>query len=85
MKLCLPPFEPLDKTDICFCQKEGYVACTLEEGHLSWSRGGVTLIPSPGFLAKKESASSIGKTIFLPEMTSVSCIEEDTYYAPAEH
>lgn len=96
MKLCLPPFEPIEKADIKFLtwktvfllaaasarRRSTLHALSTAEGHIVWSGQGVNLIPAPGFLAKNESANYLSKSIFLPEMSGVSSVEEDRWLCP---
>ena len=96
MKLCLPPFEPMHSADMKFVawktlflvaaasarRRSTLHALSIEEGHIQWSREGVNLIPHPGYLAKNESFSYLSKSIFLPDMHSVSSVSEDKWLCP---
>jgi len=96
LKLCLPPFEPLDSADIKFLtwktafllaaasgrRRSGLHALSVEEGHIRWDPQGVQLIPHPGFLAKNESVSYLSKAITLPNMASISSVHEDKWLCP---
>ena len=96
LKLCLPPFEPLETADIKFLtwktafllaaasrrRRSGLHALSVEEGHIRWDPQGVQLIPHPGFLAKNESVSYLSKAITLPNMASISSVHEDRWLCP---
>ena len=84
LKLCKYPFEPLGQVDLKFLtlktlflvaaasgRRVSYLhALTINEGHIRWDRDGVSIIPSPEFLAKNESLNYISNKITLPKMSS---------------
>ena len=57
-------------------------ALSLAKGHVRWERGGVRLIPSPGFIAKNQTAGSPPVEIFLPTISSLSSVRADRLWCP---
>ena len=57
-------------------------ALTINEGHIRWDRDGVSIIPSPEFLAKNESLNYISNKITLAKMSRFSSVKEDELLCP---
>ena len=94
--LASAPFEPLHKASLrLLTLKTAFLvaiasghrvsslqALCVDPGHLRWEASGVRLIPRPGFIAKNQSMSSGSVEIFLPSISTLSSVEEDTVWCP---
>ena len=94
--LARPPFEPMAgaslklvsvKTAFLLAVASGQRrsalhALSLAPGHVRWERGGVRLVPAPGFIAKNQLASSAPVEIFLPSIASASSVRDDRLWCP---
>ncbi|XP_072168449.1 uncharacterized protein [Diadema setosum] len=91
-----PPFEPLAKASLarltwktafllavaCGHRRSTLHALSTAPGHIRWERDGVTLIPSPTFIAKNQTSSTKPVEIFISPLTAFSSVPEDKVWCP---
>ena len=90
------PYEPLDKASLkhvtlktvflvtaaSLRRRSAIHVLSIARGHMRFENGGVRLVPDPAFLAGNQTLEFLPEPIFIPKISTVSSVREDSLWCP---